>query len=243
MTEGLARPAASPGTPRSWRILVIDSDERGREDLRRNLERNGIEVQGAASGEAALEADDQADLILLDFELADLDGLEVCRAIRSVRDTPIIALTSRRSELDTVLGLQAGADDCLVKPYGLRELLARIEAVMRRARPRAARPRTIECGPLRIDASAREVIFNGQRVTLTRKEFDLLHMLAGRQGTVVTRRAIIREIWGDSWSQRTIDTHVSSLRGKLGNGTVIATVRGVGFMIPGGGPGDPPTAT
>lgn len=239
--DGLSRPDTASSTPKSWRILVVDSDEQGRADLKRNLERNGIEVRGVASGEAALGADEEVDLMLLDFELSDLDGLQVCRAIRSSRDTPIIAITSRRSELDTVLGLQAGADDCLVKPYGFRELLARIEAVMRRAYPRPARPRIIECGPLRIDTSSRAVIFNGRVVTMTRKEFDLLEMLACQQGTVVPRSAIIHEIWGDSWSQRTVDTHVSSLRSKLGDSDLIATVRGVGFMIPGAGPSGSPT--
>ncbi|WP_435865039.1 response regulator transcription factor [Streptomyces spectabilis] len=215
----------------TWQVLVVGSDSPDRDRLTRDLERHGHDVRQAATGAEALAAHGEADVILLDFDLPDLDGLQVCRMIRAAANTPVIAVTGRGSELDTVLGLQAGADDYVAKPYGFRELLARIEAVMRRFEPRAETARVIEHGPLRIDVNSREVHFHHRRVPLTRKEFDLLHMLAAHPGTVVSRRVIVRQIWGDSWSRRTVDTHVSSLRGKLGDSDWIVNVRGVGFMM------------
>ncbi|GGV43987.1 DNA-binding response regulator [Streptomyces spectabilis] len=217
----------------SLRILLVESRPAERERLEKDLMRHGYYVHTAATAAHALDVHEEADLILLGLELSDLDGLELCRVIRSSSDVPIIAVTARSSELDKVLGLQAGADDYVVTPYGLRELLARIEAVMRRARPRRERaaPRTVEHGPLRIDSGLREVTYEGRPVKLTRKEFDLLHLLASHPGTVVSRDDILRRIWGESWSRRTVDTHVSSIRGKLGCSGWIITVRGVGFMI------------
>jgi DNA-binding response OmpR family regulator len=185
-----------------------------------------------ATGDQALHPRSDTDLILLDLDLTDMDGLEVCRRIRAVSDTPIIAVTERESELDRVLGLQAGADDCMVKPYGIHELLARIAAVMRRARPpRAAQ--TIEHGHLLVNTATRKVAVHGQPVELTRKEFDLLHMLAMQPGTVISRRQLMTQVWNDSWPQqgRTIDTHVSNLRGKLGSSDWVVAVRGIGFCL------------
>lgn len=215
-----------------WRILVVDDDSAGAESLVCRLRRHGHQAISTAKGSTALEAHDDVDLVLLDLELPDLDGLEVCRAIRAVSSVPIIVVTARESELDCVLGLQAGADDYVVKPYGFRELMARMEAVMRRTRsaqwPTA---REILHGPLRIDLDSREVSVDGRRVETTRKEFDLLRLLASHPGAVVPRKRILQQVWGDSWSRRTIDTHVSSLRGKLGGSGWIITVRGVGFKL------------
>lgn len=173
----------------------------------------------------------EADLVLLDLDLPDLDGLEVCRKIRSESGIPIIAVTARGTELDRVLGLQAGADDYLPKPYGFHELLARIEAVMRRVRPApVVIPAVITHGPLRIDAGLREVFLDGERIETTRKEFDLLHLLASHPGTVITRKVLMRQVWGDSWSRRTVDTHISTLRNKIGAQWIV-TIRGVGFRF------------
>ncbi|MGA4846473.1 response regulator transcription factor [Streptomyces sp. G5(2025)] len=217
--------------PVSWRLLVVESDARDAEPLVGALTRHGHTVERVTTGQAALQGYRRADLVLLDLELPDLDGLEVCREVRFAGDTPVIAVTARGSEVDRVLGLQAGADDYLVKPYGFRELMARIEAVMRRTRNQPGTHQVLCRGPLRIDAFAREVRVHGRPVDVTPKEFDLLYLLASYPGTVVSRHRIMRQVWGDSWSRRTIDTHVSSLRKKLGGGDWITTIRGVGLQF------------
>ncbi len=215
----------------SWRVLVVESHCGDAEALARDLRRHGHEVSRVSSGGEALQAYDDADLVLINFDLPDLDGLEVCRRIRAIDDTPVIAVTGRGSELDRVLGLQAGADDYLVKPYGFRELMARIEAVMRRMRPQPKAADVIVHGPLLIDATSREVAVDGRNVDLTRKEFELLHLLASQAGNVIPRKQIMALVWENTWSRRTLDTHVSSLRSKLGNSDWIVTVRGVGFRL------------
>jgi DNA-binding response OmpR family regulator len=217
----------------SWRVLVVENDDAEAEALVRALKRHGHVVESVASGGAALRAYEVADLVLIDLELPDLDGLEVCRSIRATCDVPVIAVTARGSELDRVLGLQAGADDYLVKPYGFRELMARMEAIMRRVRTTGPANQVICHGPLTIDPGSRRVTLDGRLVEVTRKEFDLLHMLASSPDTVIPRKRLIHQIWGDSWSRRTVDTHVSSLRGKLGGSGWIITVRGVGFRFGG----------
>lgn len=214
-------------------VLVVENETAAADALVQGLMRQGHRAERVNTGGEALRVHHRADLVLLDLDLPDLDGLEVCRGIRAISDTPIITVTARGSELDRVLGLQAGSDDYLVKPYGFRELLARIEAVMRRSGPRTDMARAISHGPLHIDATTREVTLDGDPVELTRKEFDLLHLLATHPGSIVSRRQLMAQIWGDTWSQRgrTIDTHVSSLRGKLGSSSWIVTVRGVGFRL------------
>ncbi|MDJ0466248.1 response regulator transcription factor [Streptomyces sp. H27-C3] len=213
------------------RILVVESHAGDAELLVRGLRRHSYQVDRASTGSQALQIFDDADLVLLDLELPDLDGLEVCRDIRSASGIPVIAVTARATELDKVLGLQAGADDYLVKPYGFRELMARIDAVMRRVKPAPPIAEVLVHGRLKVDAGAREVTVDGEVVELTRKEFDLLYLLASRSGDVVPRRQIMAQVWGDSWSRRTIDTHVSSLRGKLGSSEWVISVRGVGFRL------------
>ncbi|WP_261564675.1 response regulator transcription factor [Frankia gtarii] len=220
-----------PVKPNGWRVLVVENHADDAEKLVRGLERHGHKVIRVDSGGEALQAYDDADLVLIDLDLPDLDGLEVCRSIRVADDTPMIAVTGRGSELDTVLALQAGVDDYLVKPYGFRELMARMEAVMRRTRPQPTAAAAIVHGMLRIDAASRQVTVGGRLVELTRKEFQLLHLLASQAGSVIMRKQIMVQVWGDTWSRRTLDTHVSSLRSKLGSAEWIITVRGVGFRL------------
>ncbi|MFF4020830.1 response regulator transcription factor [Streptomyces sp. NPDC001843] len=223
-------PAVAPtAAPTARRILVVDPDLG--DPLVPQLRRHGHEVIGVTQGSAALEAHGDADLVLLALELPDLDGLEVCRTIRSVSRVPVIIVTARQSELDCVLGLQAGADDYVTKPYGLRELMARIEAVVRRTQWQPTVTEEIRHGSLHIDVNSRRVTLDDVEVSLTRKEFDLLCVLAAHPGTVIPRKQLLRHVWGDSWSRRTVDTHVSSLRGKLGDSGWIVTVRGVGFKL------------
>ncbi|MFD7898747.1 response regulator transcription factor [Streptomyces sp. NPDC059743] len=226
----------------AMQLLIVAGQDTTTQTLGSRLERHGHEVVTVTTGAAALEVYASSELVLLDLELPDVDGLEVCRRIRNTSDTPIIALTDRGADLDRVLGLQAGSDDCLEKPYAFRELLARIEAVTRRAwRPKPVPPTPtglLTVGDVCIDGASREVRLRGKPVRLTRKEFDLLHFLARHSESVVTRRRLMTEIWGDasvhalsSRASRTIDTHVSSLRGKLGHSDWIVTVRGVGFRF------------
>ncbi|KUL43619.1 response regulator transcription factor [Streptomyces regalis] len=233
-TAPAPRPTWTPSTEhKNLHVLVVENEPTAADALVQGLMRQGHRAERVNTGGEALCVHHRADLVLLDLDLPDLDGLEVCRGIRAVSDTPIITVTARGSELDRVLGLQAGSDDYLVKPYGFRELLARIEAVMRRCGPRTETVRAISHGPLHIDTTTREVTLDGDPVELTRKEFDLLHLLATHPGSIVSRRQLMAQIWGDTWSQRgrTIDTHVSSLRGKLGSTSWIITVRGVGFRL------------
>lgn len=230
-------PAPDPARPGAVSILVVENDARAADTLLQGLHRHGYAAHSVTTGAQALRGHGEADLVLLDLDLPDLHGLEVCRGIRAVSDLPIIALAARGSELDCVLCLQAGSDDYLVKPYGFRELLARMEAVLRRVRvqpeARPAADRVVVHGPLRIDPGARTVTLDGRPLDLTRKEFDLLHLLASQSGAVVPRRQIMAQVWHDAWSPRgrTVDTHVGTLRGKLGSSAWIVTVRGVGFRI------------
>ncbi|MFJ7216671.1 response regulator transcription factor [Amycolatopsis sp. NPDC098790] len=229
----LVRPRDQEVRAQALRVLVVENDTSVAEDLSRELRRHGYAASSVSTAAEALEVHSGFDMVLLDLDLSDLDGLEVCRRIRAAGDVPIISITVRGAELDCVLGLGAGADDYIVKPYGLRELLARMEAVLRRAYPRPPAADVVTHGPLRIDAGAREVLQEGRRVDLTPKEFDLLYQLASQPGTTLSRRHLLSRVWDDEWSHRsrTIDTHVSSLRSKLGSSRWIVTVRGVGFRI------------
>jgi DNA-binding response OmpR family regulator len=221
------------------RVLVVGADNFAAHSLVTCLERHGHATDIARSGQEALRCHPDADFVLLDLELPDVDGVKVCRSIRAASDTPIIALAPPGNELDRVLGLQAGADDCLAKdelvssPHAVRELLARIEAIMRRANSQRSVSGVISRGPLHINMNRREVRLHDSIIEFTRKEFNLLSILASREGDVVTRKEIMSKVWGYRWttSSRTIDMHVSSLRSKLGSPSWIVTIRGVGFRI------------
>jgi len=226
------------------RVLLVDDDDHVADAVCFALRQHGHEAVRAATGAEALSACRDVEFVLLDLGLPDLDGTEVCRRIRETSTVPVIVVSARSDEIDRVLGLQLGADDYLVKPFGVRELLARMQAVSRRSSPvateplRAATAYTIVVGPLEIDARGRQAVLAGDPLPLTRKEFDLLLMLAEEPGVVHTREAIVERVWDEHWfgSTRTLDVHVGTLRTKLGGRGWVQTVRGVGFRL------QPPTA-
>jgi len=191
-------------------------------------------VRRAATGAQALAAD-PVDLVLLDLGLPDIDGLDVCRRLRAIDDVPIIAVTARGEQHERVRGLHTGVDDYVVKPYALVELLARMEAVLRRSvgRRRPDQAGVVTVGDLTVDLARRTVEVAGQPVPLTRKEFELLAMLAREPGAVVPRDRIVVEVWQTTFegSSRTLDVHVATLRSKLGRPGLVETVRGVGYRL------------
>jgi DNA-binding response OmpR family regulator len=229
------------------RLLVVEDDNRVMAALRTVLARHGFEVACAGTGEQALEQlRDNPDVVLLDLGLPDQDGFKVCRRIRETSAVPVIVVTARGDFQSRVHGLNLGADDYLVKPYNAAELIARIHAVTRRSAAGRAAPPDPEAagtgapapgqlvfGPVRIDPGRREVTVDGRPVPLTRKEFDLLLLLARQPGVVYRREQIISEVWHTSWSGtgRTLEVHVASLRHKLGTPGLVETVRGVGYRL------------
>ena len=215
------------------RLMVVEDDAAIAEPLVAGLERAGFDVVHAPTGADAIGAE-RVDLVLLDLGLPDLDGSEVCRRLRSNSDVPIIVVSARGEELDRVLMLEMGADDYVVKPFGLRELIARIRAVARRTGSegiRATEPEVLRTGDVEIDVRSRRVVAGGEDVALTPKEFDLLAHLAREPERVFTRQEILEAVWDAHWygPTKTLDVHVASLRKKLGRPDVIGTVRGVGF--------------
>ena len=212
-------------------ILIVEDDDAIAKPLAAGLEREGFDVTRVATGEDALEAA-LPDLVLLDLRLPGMDGTEVCRRLRARSDVPIIVVTAKGEEVDRVVGLELGADDYIVKPFGFRELLARIRAVMRRARPGTDRAQ-IHVGSLEIDVRGRRATMGHQPLNLTTKEFDLLALLASEPGDVVSRQRILREVWDTEWfgPTKTVDVHVASLRKKLGEPGWIETVRGIGLRL------------
>ena len=218
-------------------IVVVEDDESIREMLSYYFRSVGYAVRSYESGEA-LFADDADEALpamyILDIMLPGMDGLEILRRLREGRDTadvPVIMLTARTSEMDRVSGLENGADDYVVKPFGIMELQARVKALLRRT----GRPRTesvLTCGDLEIDPAAREVRKNGELVELTYKEFELLRLLCAHRGMVLTRDDILQAVWDYDFAgeTRTVDMHVKTLRQKLGEG-YIQTVRGVGYKM------------
>ena len=223
-------------------VLVADSDPVGVDGLSAELHRHGFDTEQCGTGAEALEKYPKFDFFLIDLALPDIDGLEVCRLLRAASDIPIIAFTDAGTDLDRILCLQAGCDDCMAKPFGFRELLARIDAVLRRssAKPTAfLRSQPIVIGSLTIDPDTREVRVKGRLIKLTRIEFCLLHQLASQPQTVFSRTQLMADVWGyrhdgrplSAKASRTIDTHVSALRKKLGDPSWIVTLRGAGFRM------------
>jgi len=218
------------------RVLIVEDDERIAAPLVKGLGREGFDAEHVASGGAALErlADGPLpDVVLLDLRLPDVDGLEVCRKIRAASEVPIIIVTARGEEVDRVVGLELGADDYVVKPFGFRELVARIRAVTRRAQARPDDAGPMKVGPLIIDPRTRRVTLDDRDITLTPKEFDLLAFLATDPDAVLPRHRILEEVWDPHWygPTKTLDVHVATLRKKLGDPDWIETVRGVGFRL------------
>ena len=215
------------------RILVVEDDKSIAEPLVAGLERNGFETVHVGTGRSALAAMMGIDLVLLDLGLPDLDGAEVCRRLRDLSSVPIIVVSARSEEVDRVLLLEMGADDYVVKPFGLRELIARIRAVSRRSGISDNTPQQLISGDLMVDLRAHEVTISGESIDLTPKEFDLLAYLASDPGAALTRRNILEEVWDANWygSAKTLDVHVASLRKKLGRPEWIQAVRGVGFRL------------
>jgi DNA-binding response OmpR family regulator len=213
-------------------ILVVEDEDAIADPLVAGLRREGYDVSRVATGEGALEAS-PADLVLLDLRLPDIDGFDVCRRLRERSRVPIIMVTARGEEADRVVGLELGADDYVVKPYGLRELIARIRAVTRRAPSLAGASDVLRVGGLEVDERARRVRLDGRALELTPKEFELLAELARDPGAAVSRQRLLAEVWQTSWygSSKTIDVHVAALRKKLGDPGWIETVRGVGFRL------------
>jgi DNA-binding response OmpR family regulator len=214
------------------RILVVEDDDGIAEPLEEGLVREGFDVQRVATGSEALSAP-IPDLVLLDIGLPDLDGYAVCRQMRARSTVPILIVTARGAEIDRVIGLELGADDYIVKPFGFRELVARIRAVLRRSNEPMSGDQIQVLGDLTVDRRSRRVLVEGEEVTLSPKEFDLLSLLALDPGAVVTRQTILEEVWDPHWygPTKTVDVHVASLRRKLGHPEWVETVRRVGLRL------------
>ena len=221
------------GDNRAMDILLVEDDDAIAASLISGLATSGMSVRRVSNGADAVAAE-IPDVVLLDIGLPDFDGFEVCRRIRQKSQVPIIMLTARDEEIDRVFGLEIGADDYVTKPFGLRELIARIRAVSRR---RAAvdlpASEVLEIGNLKLDLSTRRVYMSGKEVELTTKEFDLLAYLAEHPGIVHRRTDIMESVWDANWygPTKTLDAHVAAVRKKLGNADWIEAVRGVGFRL------------
>ncbi|MCW0213382.1 MAG: response regulator transcription factor [Pseudonocardia sp.] len=216
-----------------WALLVEDDAVLG-SAVAKALTANGFRVRHVTDGAAALAAvaESVPDVVLLDMGLPDRDGLAVCRAIREVSRVPILAVTGRGAVQARITGLRSGADDYIVKPFLVEELIARIDAVLRRTRGLGVAP-TVLAGDVEVDLSRRSVTVAGEPVTLARKEFDLLAALARREGAVVARDELLDEVWGsvDASARRTLEAHIGLVRSKLGRPGAIVTVRGVGYRL------------
>jgi two-component system OmpR family response regulator len=220
-------------------ILVVDDDPHIRDVVRFAFEKTGMTISTAQNGQEALRLFDRNlhQLVVLDIGMPEMDGLEVCRQIRKTSDTPILFLSARDEEIDRILGLEIGGDDYVTKPFSPRELVARVNAILRRARSAPAAPtKTVSQGGLTIDPDAHSVSFVGQAVSLTALEFAILRTLMARPGSVFTRELILDAAYEGNIhvADRTIDSHIRNIRAKMstaGCDTVIETVHGVGFKL------------
>jgi two-component system, OmpR family, response regulator RegX3 len=221
------------------RILLVEDEESISEPFSRALAREGFEPVVARTAAEALELAGRVDpeLVLLDLMLPDGDGRDVCRELRRRSDTPIIMVTARGTETDRIVGLELGADDYVVKPFSAPEVIARIRAVLRRSKREEETDDQLTFGELTIEPGARRVRMGGRELDLSRKEFDLLVVLAGAAGRVLTRDLLMERVWDENWfgPTKTLDVHIGTLRRKLGddpsNPRYIHTVRGVGFRF------------
>jgi DNA-binding response OmpR family regulator len=210
-------------------VLVVEDDASIAAQLVKGLTRGGYRVDHVMTGKDALRWG-EPDVVLLDLELPDLDGVQVCRKLRERTDAAIIVVTAHGEEPDRVMALDAGADDYLVKPFGLAELQARIRAVLRRVRPGGE---VVKHGPLVVDIRTRRVTVSGSEIVLTPKEFDILEILAADPGRLVTRQEILESAWDAHWygPTKVLDVHMASLRRKLAAPGLIETVYGRGFRL------------
>jgi len=225
------------------RILVVDDEQAVLDLLAYNLRKAHYEVLTAEDGRQALDLAHQAepDLILLDLMLPEIDGLDVCRELRHTSKVPIIMITARGEEVDRVVGLELGADDYICKPFSVRELMARVKAVLRRTQPEGTETAPVLSGPagLRLDVERREVMVGSTSIDLTRLEFDLLHMLLLNADRVLTRERLLEEVWGYDFAgdTRAVDSAVKRLRSRLRSADPqadnIEAVRGLGYKLKG----------
>jgi DNA-binding response OmpR family regulator len=219
------------------RILLAEDDDGVAAALVEVLYDHGHVTRRVRYGREVLTYHRSSDLLLLDLGLPDTDGLDVLRALRAVSDMPVVVLTARGDERSVVRGLRLGADDYLVKPVRLAELLARIDAVTRRKAAKGASAvrtvRTVRAGDVEVDLDARRVRVGGAEAELTTKEFDILAVLAGRAGTAVSREQLLDEVWGDAHHavSRSLDVHLTQLRAKLGRPELLTTIRGFGYRF------------
>ena len=218
------------------RILIVEDEINIATPVKTYLEKAGFDVDHALTGADALRLMEATppNLIVLDLNLPDIDGLEVCRRIRATSQVPIIMVTARDDDIDKIVGLEVGADDYLTKPFNVRELVARVKAILRRA-PTAAQPigGVLTHGGVSIDRGRHEVLLNGEVVQLAPKEFDLLWTLLEELGNVLTRDQLLERVWGYTFAgdTRTVDVHVRQLRRKLGDDCPVVTVWGVGYKV------------
>ncbi|MFD0887611.1 response regulator transcription factor [Streptosporangium algeriense] len=224
-------------SPQQRRVLVVEDDETIARAVEHRLAAEGFDVQVVGDGEGALAAYARsgADVVVLDRLLPGLDGLEVCRRMQAARPVPVLMLTALGEETDLLVGLGVGADDYMAKPFSMRELVARVHALLRRverATQLAVEDTVIRAGDIEIDTAERRVYVRGAEAQLTRTEFDLLCRLAERPGQVFERERLLADIWGfsEAAATRTVDSHVRALRRKLGPG-VVRTVHGVGYAL------------
>jgi two-component system response regulator MprA len=223
----------------SPRLLIVDDDPELRVFLRTELEIEGYACTEAASGQQALVLirAESWDLLLLDWTLPDCSGVEICRRLRGSDDqTPVLMLTARDDVRERVAALDAGADDYLTKPFSIEELLARVRARLRSTSKASSEPETLQLADLQLTAASREVSRGGESISLTGREFDLLHLLLRQPNQVHSREAILNAVWGEQWvgDDNVLDVYIRALRRKLereGRPTLIQTVRGVGFML------------